>query len=188
MKVISRIELLEPVLESSGSIRVKVLRVAKELWSPLEAGSAKITIDNLVEVAAENVVKHRSPEKLVLASVEAPGLKVILGENLLKGALTVLSPKPSYLKRILFVKCESSEKCSIVYEFRPSSQVLVYEGLIEVSQSINYDFIILECEDYKRIMLPHELMLPPVKSEVEKTKKARRRRRAKSKRGKSKKR
>ena len=173
MQIILKVELLEPVLESDSNVRLGALRINKELWNPIEADSAKVAVDSLLEIAAENIVKHRSADKLVLVSVEAPGLRVVLGENLLRGSSTVLSPKPSYLRRVLFVKYKNG-KCEVVHEFRPKSQLLVYEGSIELIQNIDYDFIIFECEDYKRVLLPHELLLSVVKSEVRKAKKTRR--------------
>jgi len=173
MQIILKVELLEPVSESDSSVRLGALRINKELWNPIEAGSAKVTVESLLEIAAENIVKHRSTDRLVLASVEAPGLRVVLGENLLKGSFTVLSPKPSYLRRVLFIKCKNG-KCEIVHEFRPKSQLLVYEGSIELIRNIDYDLVIFECEDYRRVLLPHELLLPAVKSEVKKTRKSRR--------------
>jgi hypothetical protein len=181
MRVISKIELLEQTAEGNSDIRLEALRVDKELWSPIEAMSSKVTVEDLLETAAENIVKYRVSEKVLLVSVETPGLRVILGDNSLKKTSTILSPKPSYLRRVLFVKCRDGGNCGVIYEFRPSRQLVVYEGAIELLKSIDYDFIILECDDYKRILFPHELSMPAVKSEVKKTKR-RRRRHVKSKR------
>jgi len=169
MQVASRIELLEQVFESDSCVRVGALRINKELWSIHEVNAAKITIDDLVEVAAENIIKHRTSGKVLLVTAEIPGLRVVLGENTLKNTSTIISPKPSYLRRLLFVKCKSNEKCEVIYEFKPRSQVLVYEGSIELLESIDYDFIILECEDYWRVILRHELTLPTIKNTVKTT-------------------
>jgi hypothetical protein len=176
MRVISKIELLEQVTESDTTVRLEALRVDREMWNPIEVEGGRATLEDLVEIAAENIVKYRAGDKVLLVSVEAPGLRVILGDNSLKKTSTVLSPKPSYLRRVLFVKCREGGNCGVIYEFRPSSQLVVYEGSIELLKNIDYDFIVLECDDYKRILLTHELSMSVVKSEVKKTRKKRRKR------------
>jgi hypothetical protein len=180
MQVASRIELLEQVFESDSHVRIGALRIDKELWNICEVNATRITIDELVEVAAENIIKHRTSGKVLLVTAEIPGLRVILGENALKNVSTIISPKPSYLRKLLFVKCKGSEKCIVVYEFKPRSQVLVYEGAIELLKNIDYDFIILECEDYKRVILRHELTLPVIKNNVKTGRRKRKKQRTKT--------
>jgi len=174
MQIISKIEMLDHVAESNGIIRLEALRVGREIWNPIEAGNVKITIDDLVEIAAENLVKYRDSEKTLLVTVETPGLRVIHGGNPVKKASTVLSPKPSYLRRILFIKCRDSVNCDVIYEFKPKIQLVVYEGSIELLKNIDYDFIILECEDYKRVLFPYELSIPAIKDQAKKPRKKRR--------------
>ncbi len=182
MQVASRIELLEQVFESDSCVRVGALRIVEELWSIHEVNAARITINELVEVGAENIIKYRTSGKVLLVTAEIPGLRVVLGENTLKNTSTIISPKPSYLRRLLFVKCRGSVKCEVVYEFKPRSQVLVYEGSIELLKSIDYDFIILECEDYRRVILRHELTLPVIKNAIKTNRRKKKKQRTRTKR------
>lgn len=70
----------------------------------------------------------------------------MIGEGeTLKGS-TATSPKPQYLGRVLLVKCVEPSNCKVVYEFRPSSQLLIYEGDLLI-QGIDYDFIVVECSE-----------------------------------------
>lgn len=177
LRIATKVLKLATRSEKDGPVLVSGYYVNEEKWETREIpGDIKEDgITKLLEVAAEYTVKERDSSEFLLVEVEAPGLRVVLGESGQLAASTVITPKPSYLRRMLFVKCVDSSNCKVVHEFKPSSQLMVYEGSIEV-KDIDYDFIVVECGDHVRIVFPHELMQPRVKQKTPKSKRKRKKR------------
>lgn len=176
MNVVVKVLKLSPKIEDNGVVSISGYNVREEKWVLREIPSSTQVnvIDRLLEVAAEYNVKERSPDVFTLSEVEAPGLRVVLGDGGRMNSSTVLTPKPSYLRKMTFVKCSDANDCKAVYEFKPGSQLIVYEGSINTG-NINYDFIVLECDDHVRVLFPHELSQPKVKQVTKKARKKRKR-------------
>lgn len=170
MEAMIKVLKLIPVEVGDGIVTMSGYRVHEEKWDfriiP-NTNKPNIVADKLLEIAAEYVVKERAPGVFTLSEAEIPGSRIVLGEGLNTKSLTVLVPKPSYLRRVLFIKCNEGSGCQPIYVYRPTSQLLVYEGYIIVNNSdLKYDFIVLECDDYIRVLLPHELNLPRTKDKA----------------------
>ncbi|MEM4570543.1 MAG: hypothetical protein QXE66_04465 [Desulfurococcaceae archaeon] len=176
MNVIVKVLKLFPKIEDTGVVGISGYIIREEKWALREIpGNMQVSvIERLLELAAEYNVKERSPDAFTLSEVEAPGLRVVLGDGGRFESSTVLTPKPSYLRRMVFVKCDDVSNCKAVYEFKPRSQLIVYEGSISVS-NLDYDLIVLECDDHARVLFPHELSQPRVKHVVKKARKKRKR-------------
>lgn len=179
MQVAVKLIKLIPVKIEDNALSLSAYRVSEERWELHDVSGEGRGVDSLLEVASEYLVRERSNEALVLVEVEGLGLKVLIGETLLSRGGTIISQKPSYLRRILVFKCDQTGKCSPKYEFSPKTQVVVYDGELVV-KDLDFDFLVLECEDAQRIILPHELVLPHVRIETGKKRRGRRRKKRKA--------
>ncbi len=178
MRIATKLLKLKPVEERVGGIALTGYRVVEEKWELREVEDLKpgeSVINKLLEIAGEYLVRERSADTFNVLEVETLGQRVVIGEGeALKGS-TVISPKPQYLRRVLLVKCFEPTNCKVVYEFRPSSQLLVYEGDLLI-HGIDYDFIVVECSEYTRLLFPHELALSKAKVKIGERRKTRSRR------------
>lgn len=188
LKIATKILKLKQVEEKDDNVSITGFRVEDEKWDIKEVDSEESrekVINKLLEVAGEYMVHEKTSDSLVLIEVETLGQKVIIGEGGDLNASTVLIPKPQYLRRILFIKCTEPTNCRVVYEYKPSSQFIVYEGNLSIN-NIDYDFIVLEGNEYTRIIYPHELLLPKPKPKIEEKKKKKMRKKSKKSKTKSK--
>jgi hypothetical protein len=161
---------LKPVTLSDGTITLTAYEVDEEKWDLRDVGKKQgALIDTLLEIASEYIIKERQPGRFTLAEVEAPGLRVILGDGEAGAGSTIIVQKPSFLRKIILVKCAEAS-CKSLHEFKPTSQVIVYDGSISVTR-YDFDFLIVECEDSVRAVMPSELALPSVKSSTAKKQK-----------------
>ncbi|MEM4718176.1 MAG: hypothetical protein QXE81_05400 [Desulfurococcaceae archaeon] len=177
MRIIAKVLKLRQKSEENSLISVTGYYVEEENWNTHEIGEEVTSIINkLLEVAAEYTTKEREESIMVLTEVETTGMRVIIGESNGIEASTVLVPKPSYLRRILFYKCDQHGTCKTIHEFRPGSQIILYEGSLNTAK-IDFDFAILECGEFTRVLFPHELVQPKAK-----TRETRRRKRRSSRR------
>jgi hypothetical protein len=161
LRIVAKVLKLKRVEEESDRVSLSGFRVESEKWDMREV-LGKVegdVVSKLLEVAGEYLVKEKSSDSFVLTEVETLGQKVVIGEGGDLGASTVLIPKPQYLRRVLFVKCNEPSSCRTIYEFKPSSQLIVYEGEL-VPRSLDYDLAIVECSEHTRIVFPQELVLP----------------------------
>lgn len=172
MNVIVKVLKLSPKMESNHMVGISGYNVREEKWILREIPSnVQVNlIDKLLEVAAEYSVKERNPDTLTLLEIETPGRRVVLVDGGRFSSSTVLTPRPSYLRKATFVKCNDANNCKAVYEFKPCSQLIVYEGSINAG-NMDYDFIVFECDDYVRVLFPHELFQPKVKHKARKKRK-----------------
>lgn len=175
MKAIVKVLKLAPVNEKDDTVSISGYIVNEEKWEfrELSSDAQHALIDRLLEMAAEYVIKERSLHMFTLSEAETPGLRVMLGDGELPETSTVLTPKPSYLRRVLFVKCEETSNCKVVHVFRPSSQLIVYEGSMSIDSSLDYDFVILDCDDHIRVIFPYELSQSRVRQTTRKASKKR---------------
>lgn len=183
LKIAAKILRLRRKEDKDDAVELSGYYVEEEKWDVKELSEEnfdKDTITKLLEIAAEYLVMDRSSGAFVLTEVETTGLRVTLGEGGQFEASTILVPKPSYLRRILFAKCHSTNNCTIVHEFRPSSQIIVYEGTL-MTKNLDFDLAIIECGDHVRIIFPHELIQPKVKLQEKPARRKTRRKRKKKK-------
>ncbi|MEM4661221.1 MAG: hypothetical protein QXQ73_00870, partial [Desulfurococcaceae archaeon] len=83
MNVIVKVLKLFPKIEDNGVVGISGYIIREEKWALREipANMQVDVIDRLLEVAAEYNVKERSPDAFTLSEVEAPGLRVVLGDG-----------------------------------------------------------------------------------------------------------
>lgn len=179
MQIAVKLIKLTPDKLEDDVLIISAYKVSEERWELREVNKEGRGVDSLLEVASEYIVKERSSESLLLVEVEGLGLKVLIGETLLTRGGTIISQKPSYLRRVLLFKCNGTGRCSPKHEFSPRTQVIVYDGELVVKDT-DFDFLVVECEDTSRIVLPHELVLPQVRVETSKKKRSKRRKKRKS--------
>ena len=180
LQVAVKVLKLKPLVVGDNYVELSAYIVDSEKWELREETvEGTKTIDKLLEVASEYLVKERPMETgMVLVETESPGLRVVLGEERQVSATTIMFPKPTYLRKIVLYKCKDS-KCNVIHTFKPEGQLVVYDGSIRV-KTPDFSFLVIECEDLSRVVFPHELSLPLVKTEAE-VKKHRKRRKKRSK-------
>jgi len=189
LKIVAKVLKLQQKEDGDSNVTVSGYYVEEEKWDMRELAEENLdkdVITKLLEVAAEYMVKERASNEFLLTEVETTGLRVMLGEGGRFESSTVLIPKPSYLRRILFAKCQGENNCTVVYEFKPSSQIILYEGTLAV-KNIDFDLAILECGDHVRVLFPHELVQPRTKLREKSVRKRKTRRKRKKKKSSSRK-
>lgn len=179
LKIVAKVLKLKQKKESDQALTISGYYVEEEKWNmhDVEVDPSSI-VNKLLEVAAEYTTRERKEDTFTLTEVETTGMRVAIGESTNISSSTIIVPKPTYLRRIVFYKCNEHGNCSPVYEYRPKSQLIVYEGDLGVS-GIDYDFAVVECSDITRVIFPHELIQSRVKS-TEDGKKRKRRRKTRS--------
>lgn len=178
VKVVVKSMKLMDKLESDQRISIRGYSIVEEKWEIRDIENTQISrqdlIKKLIEIAAEYNIKERGLNYFLLTEVESPGLRVLLGDDKGSDRPMYITLKPSYLRRISFVKCIDINQCNVVYEFKPSSQTIVYDGYID-RDNVEFDFAVIECDDHVRILFPHELISPRLKQRSVEKKKRRRR-------------
>ena len=175
MRAVLKIVDLSPYVENDGVVTA-LLYKQEEKWGEVEVGEG---LESLLSVAG-NTISSNPPQLNVLrfVEVEAPGMKVTIGEGSVEGVETVISPIPAYLRSIKFVKVEG-ENPVVVHEFKPGNPSIVYDSSIAFGKKLEYDLILVETSEGVRIVFPHELLLEKVKTETKKRRKRRKARRSK---------
>jgi hypothetical protein len=177
MRAVSKRIDLTPFVENDGVLSA-ILYKPEESWSEVEVEG---DVNSMLSTAG-NILSSNPPAegRLRFVEVEAPGLKVVIGEGVANGVETILSPYPSFLRSIKLVKVEG-ETPRVVHEFKPGQPSIVYDSALILWKKLEYDLILVETSEGTRILFPHELLLERVKAET----KGRRRRRKKAKRAKT---
>lgn len=171
-----------------GGVKLRVYDASEERWEALELKlrDSSELMNRMIEVAGNEVVMEHPSGEYVYVTVEAPGLSVTIGEGEVQEALTLISPRPSSLRRVKLMKADESGNLRAVKEIKPPGEVLVYDGYLWIPQDVSYDLVLVETVDDVRVLFPHELILPQIK--IGEAKKRRRSRRARSRKKKGKKR
>lgn len=185
--IVKKTKLIPRDFEENG-VKLRVYEASEEKWDTVELKlrDPSELMNRMIEVAGNEIVMEHPSGEYVYVTVESPGLSVTIGEGEVQEALTLLSPKPSSLRRLKLLKMDESGNLRVVREIRPPGEVLVYDGYLWVPQDISYDLVLVETVDDVRVLFPHELVLPQIKIGEAKKRKRRRSRSAKkgSKRGK----
>lgn len=174
-KALRKVVDLVPMSVDDGSARALLFTPEEKAWDEVEA---EPSLEKLMAVAA-NTLAHDPPPggAFRFVEVEAPGLRFVLGEGAVSGTETVLSPLPTHVKSIKFVKMEG-EKPVIVHELKPSGLAIAFEGGLALKGGGEFDLVIVEGAELTRLLFPHELLLERIKAGE---KKARRRRKSRKK-------
>jgi len=191
LKLIVKSFKLTPFNEESDLLSMKLLEQSDEDWAELDLdldpreGNGGKLLEKMLEIAGNKLTTWMSREgkddSYKFVGVEAPGASTIIGEGSVAGVETLLAPKPTPLIRVRLVKVEGNEKYRVIHEFKPSRESIVYEGAILVKDpKLDYDLILVETPEDTRILLPHELVLPPLKLSTETSKRKRRRKPSKT--------
>ncbi|MEM3925970.1 MAG: hypothetical protein QXU13_00040 [Desulfurococcaceae archaeon] len=191
MKVVSKIQLLTPVNINDNGFHLQLYKIEEEKWIENDVAIENVNTDKLLEIAAKEIVSlmplMKNREGYIFVTTESPGLSVTIGEGNPPKTETIISPKPEHLRRILFIRYDSTGNTRTVYEYRPSMESVVYDGYISLPSNVQYDIILIETSDNTRILLPHELYMPSIKTLSKPARKIRsKRRRRKHSRKKSK--
>lgn len=172
---------LRPEEISAGGLKATLYSVEEDEWSLVEVDEmGENMLNKMMEIAGNELARIRPRDHYAFVTVESPGLSVIIGEGLVEGSRTILSPKPSPLKSIKLIRVVGEEgKYEVVAEIKPEGEKYVYDGLIELPPDISYDLILVETSEDRRIIMPSELLLPAVKAETGGQKRRKRRRKSK---------
>lgn len=169
-------KILRPVRIGDDKVEIIVFNEEEKSWEKHRIRSSKNILDRMMAMANNMVIMNLQDNAYVFSEVEAPGLRTIVGEGMVEGVETVLSPKPSLLLSVEFGK-KVDDHVEIIHKIKPEPNTWVYEGSI-INKNIDYDLIILKTIDGPRIVLSDELHIPQRKSSREKkTKKKKRRKR-----------
>lgn len=174
--IVKKMRLVSRDFEEEG-VKLRVYDASEERWEALELKlrDSSELMNRMIEVAGNEIVREHPSGEYVYVTVEAPGLSVTIGEGEVQEALTLISPRPSSLRRVKLLKADGSGSLRVVKEIKPPGEVLVYDGYLWVPQDISYDLVLVETVDDARVLFPHELILPQIK--IGETKKRRRGRR-----------
>ncbi|ADI31416.1 hypothetical protein Shell_0278 [Staphylothermus hellenicus DSM 12710] len=169
-------KILRPVRIGDDKVEVTVFSEEEKSWEKHRIRSSKNILDRMMAMANNMVIMNLQDNAYVFSEVEAPGLRAIVGEGMVEGVETILSPKPSLLLSIEFGK-KTNDHGEIIHKIKPEPNTWIYEGSI-INKNIDYDLVILKTADGPRIILPDELYIPQRKSSGgKKTKKKKRRKR-----------
>ncbi|ACL11128.1 hypothetical protein DKAM_0802 [Desulfurococcus amylolyticus 1221n] len=181
-----------PFEEESDTVKVRLYTRGDRHWSEAEEPGLNVKeqgneglLEKMLEMAGNQLTMWMTSEKdsgcYRFIDVEAPGASITLGEGAVKDVETILTPKPSPLMRIRIVKVEEPEKYRVIHEFKPSKESIIYDGFINIKNpDLQYDLILIDTTDDTRILLPHELILSPLKLSSESTKRRARRKKPKT--------
>jgi len=184
LKTIVKTKLLRPKRYSDNKVEVMVYEIEHEDWSEHNIRSKTSVLDKML-THAQNIVSMLDSsgelkDKYVVVEVELPGLKAMRCEGKVSESSTILYPIPSPITRMVFLKKEN-EELKPVYTVEFKGENWVYDSII-YDKDLEYDAILVETPEDKRLVLKEELITPTRSKLVEeKRKKTRKRRRKKKK-------
>ncbi len=165
-----------------------VYEIEREDWSEHSIRSKTNVLDKML-IHAQNIVSMLDSsgelkDKYVVVEVELPGLKAMRCEGKVSGSSTILYPIPSPITRMVFLKKEN-EELKPVYTIEFKGEKWVYDSII-YDKDLEYDAILVETPEDKRLVLKEELITPTRSKLVEEKRKKTRKRRRKKKKSKKK--
>lgn len=186
MKIIVKTKFFKPIVFSDNNFNILLYELIDEKWFENTIRSRRELLDELLAVAQNTISLIESSgelrDKYVYVEVEYPGLKASRGDGRVENVETIVFPIPMPLKTIVFYKRSNGELIEVNrIDFK--QEKWIYDSFIK-STEVDFDAILVESIENKRIILREELILPHsirVTSGVEGEKKRSRRRRRKAK-------
>ena len=185
VKVLAKTVYYEPRKIGTDKIRLTLLERIEAEWSEHNLRKHEKLIDRMLVLAHNNVVRHLSSvgadNKYVFSEVEAPGLRAIVGEGQIKDAETLLFLKPEPVTRVVVLRRnKETGMLEKITEINVSKELWGYETKIELPEDMEWDALLVESPERKRLILKEEIKLPlrekivePVKPEARRKKHAR---------------
>lgn len=162
MKIIIKTRFFKPVKIEDKGINILVYELVDEKWSENIVKTQKNLLDKLLFMAQNTLSIIESSgelrDKYVYVEVEYPGLKASRGDGGVKDTEVIVFPTPQPLKTIIFFKKENNELKEI-YRIDFKQEKWIFESVIK-SSDLDYDAILVESIDSKRIILREELLVP----------------------------
>jgi len=187
IKAIVKTRVLKPTLYSDEHVDILLYEIVDDEWDTHVFRASNDLIDKMLAYANNKIVLKQSMSGMIdgyiFSEVEATGFKTVRGEGLVKNVETILYPIPQPLRRIAFLKKTDGE-LKQVHEIKPPGEYWIYETML-VTKDLDYDAILIETSEDRRIVLREEIIIPHIKTTNEEAGKKRRRKR-KSKKGKKK--
>ncbi|MEM1675916.1 MAG: hypothetical protein QXX35_03470 [Desulfurococcaceae archaeon] len=186
MKIIVKTKFFKPIVFSDNNFNILLYELIDEKWFENTIRSRRELLDELLAVAQNTISLIESSgelrDKYVYVEVEYPGLKASRGDGRVENVETIVFPIPMPLKTIVFYKRSNGELIEVNrIDFK--QEKWIYDSFIKSSE-VDFDAILVESIENKRIILREELILPHsirVTSGVEGEKKRSRRRRRRAK-------
>ncbi len=179
MKALVKTLVLKPEYLEDDRVKILLYKVSDEEWdSHIFRGSTNL-LDKMLAYANNRVIMKSTTlkdlEGYIFSEVEVTGLKASRGEGVVKNVETILYPRPQPLQRIVFLKKEDS-MLKPVHEVKLDGEYWVYDSAIIV-KNLEYDAILIETLEDKRIVLREEIIIPTRKKIGETTKSLKKKRR-----------
>uniref|UniRef100_A0A7C4D9J9 Uncharacterized protein n=1 Tax=Staphylothermus marinus TaxID=2280 RepID=A0A7C4D9J9_STAMA len=186
MKIIVKTKFFKPIVFSDNNFNILLYELIDEKWFENTIRSRRELLDELLAVAQNTISLIESSgelrDKYVYVEVEYPGLKASRGDGRVENVETIVFPIPMPLKTIVFYKRSNGELIEVNrIDFK--QEKWIYDSFIK-STEVDFDAILVESIENKRVILREELILPHsirVTSGVEGEKKRSRRRRRRAK-------
>lgn len=159
MKTIVKIRFFKPLNIESNGINVLVYELVDEKWFQNTIKSQRDLLSKLL-VMAQNALSVLDSsgelrEKYVYVEVEYPGLKASRVDGRVQGIETIVFPMPQPLKTIIFLKKENNELRE-TYKLFFKQEKWIYDSVITTS-NIDFDALLVESIENKRVILREEL-------------------------------
>jgi len=186
LKIIVKTKFFKPIVFSDNNFNILLYELIDEKWFENTIRSRRELLDELLAVAQNTISLIESSgelrDKYVYVEVEYPGLKASRGDGRVENVETIVFPIPMPLKTIVFYKRSNGELIEVNrIDFK--QEKWIYDSFIK-STEVDFDAILVESIENKRVILREELILPHsirVTSGVEGEKKRSRRRRRRAK-------
>ena len=183
MKAIVKKRILVPQIRKSGNIEVMLYKIENEKWNEYVMRSKTNILDKML-IHAQNIIwmsetDTELKDKYVIVEVELPGLRAMRCEGRVSNTSTILYPIPQPVTRIVFLKKESEELKPIHFlDF--TGENWIYDSVV-YGYELEYDAILVETPENKRIVLKEELLIPSKSKLVEKKTRKKKKRKIKKK-------
>jgi len=179
IKAIVKTRVLKPTLYSDEHVDIVLYEIVDEEWDTHVFRASSNLIDKMLAYANNKIVLKQSMSGMIdgyiFSEVEATGFKTVRGEGLVKNIETILYPIPQPLRRIAFLKKIDGE-LKQVHEIKPPGEYWIYETTL-VTKDLDYDAILIETSEDRRIVLREEIIIPHIKTTSEEVGKKRRKKR-----------
>ena len=191
VKVLAKTVYYEPRKIGNDAVRITLLERIEAEWSEHNLRKHEKLIDRMLVLAHNNVIRHMSSvggeNKYIFSEVEAPGLRAIVGDGQIKDTETLLFLKPEPITRIVVLKKnKETDMLEKILELNISKELWCYETKLEFLKNMEWDAILVESPERKRIILREETKLPLREKIVQESIKPKSRKRTKAKKKKTK--
>lgn len=164
LKTIVKTRFFKPVSIENNGVNILVYELVDEKWSTSNIKSRENLLDKLLVIAQNTLSTLESSgelrDKYVFVEVEYPGLRASRGDGRVEGSEVIVFPIPQPLKTIVFLKKEGNELVE-VNKIVFKQEKWIYDSIIRIS-NMDYDALLVESIENKRIILREELLSPKI--------------------------